>query len=105
MAKKILNHDRGNYRSIYNSIWDDPDFMALEPDAKLVFFFLRTSPLANQMGIFRFYKEAISEYTGLSDTVVDRVLDTLCDTDLPPVVVPSFKLELGSSQARDPGGA
>src|SRR4030067_2293009 len=25
--------------------------------------------------------------------------------DLPPVVVPSFKLELGSSQARDPGGA
>ena len=25
--------------------------------------------------------------------------------DLPPVVVPSFKLEWGSSQARDPGGA
>jgi hypothetical protein len=25
--------------------------------------------------------------------------------DLPPVVVPSFKLGLGSSQARDPGGA
>ena len=24
--------------------------------------------------------------------------------DLPPVVVPSFKLEWGSSQARDPGG-
>jgi hypothetical protein len=26
-------------------------------------------------------------------------------TDLPPLVVPSFKLEWGSSQARDPGGA
>jgi hypothetical protein len=25
--------------------------------------------------------------------------------DLPPVLVPSFKLEWGSSQARDPGGA
>jgi hypothetical protein len=25
--------------------------------------------------------------------------------DLPPLLVPSFKLELGSSQARDPGGA
>ena len=26
------------------------------------------------------------------------------DSDLPPVVVPSFKLGWGSSQARDPGG-
>jgi hypothetical protein len=26
-------------------------------------------------------------------------------TDLPPVVVPSFKLGWGSSQANDPGGA
>jgi hypothetical protein len=32
-------------------------------------------------------------------------LEMALDTDLPPVVVPSFKLELGSSQARDPGGA
>jgi hypothetical protein len=28
-----------------------------------------------------------------------------CTGDLPPVIVPSFKLERGPSQARDPGGA
>jgi len=35
-----------------------------------------------------------------------HVGENIGDTnDLPPIVVPSFKLELGSSQARDPGGA
>ncbi len=27
------------------------------------------------------------------------------DTDLPPVIIPSLKLELGSNRPRDPGGA
>jgi hypothetical protein len=36
---------------------------------------------------------------------ITLVMNKLIPNDLPPVVVPSFKLELGSSQARDPGGA
>jgi hypothetical protein len=43
-----------------------------------------------------FLKEKITEF---GDTAICH------DPDLPPVVVPSFKLVWGSSQARDPGGA
>jgi hypothetical protein len=72
--------DRGVYRSIYVTLWDDPDFLTLSPEAKLVFYYLRTSPLSNMPCIYRFYREAIVEHTGLKDTVVNRVLDTLSQT-------------------------
>ena len=32
-------------------------------------------------------------------------LDRVCKNDLPPVFIPKFKLELGTSRPRDPGGA
>jgi hypothetical protein len=37
--------------------------------------------------------------------MIQRRLQVDANVDLPPVVVPSFKLEWRSSQARDPGGA
>lgn len=68
---------RGSYRSIFTAIWDDPDFQALDPDGKLLLLHLRTSPLGNLAGIFRFYKEAISEHTGLSEERITRALQAL----------------------------
>jgi len=41
----------------------------------------------------------------MGDVMEKTLLVTRVRTDLPPAVVPSFKLGWGSSQARDPGGA
>ena len=70
---------RGLYRSIYNSIWDDPDFRSLSPEAKLVFLNIRTSPLSNMPGIFSFYIEAIEKHTGLPRKIIEEALETLCN--------------------------
>jgi hypothetical protein len=78
--KKKRHDNRGTYRAIYVSLWDDPEFLKLSPNAKLVFLNLRTGPLTNLACIYRFYKEALHEQTGLPNTVLDTVLDTLCDT-------------------------
>ncbi len=72
--------DRGVYRAIYVVLWDDPDFLKLPPDAKLVLLNLRTGPLSNMPCIYRFYREAIREQTGLTEKAVNKSLDTLCDT-------------------------
>jgi uncharacterized phage protein (TIGR02220 family) len=73
------DNDRGIYRSLYVSIWDDPSFLALNSEAKMALVYLRTSPLSNMPCIFRCYKEAIREHTGLSDEAVARALETLCN--------------------------
>jgi len=70
---------RGVYRSIYTALWDDPDFLSLSKDARLVLLNLRSSPLSNIPCIYRFYREAIVEHTQVKDTVLDTVLHTLCD--------------------------
>jgi hypothetical protein len=41
----------------------------------------------------------------LMEELQQLIKDAEPDHDLPPVVVPSFKLGWGSSQANDPGGA
>ncbi len=74
------NSDRGVYRSIYVSLWDDPDFTPLPSASKFVLIYLRTSPLSNIPCIFRFYREAILEHTGLKPEAVESSLNTLCDT-------------------------
>jgi hypothetical protein len=78
--KKKRHDSRGTYRAIYVSLWDDPDFLKLSPEAKLIFLNLRTGTQTNMPCIYRFYEEAIREQTGYSDRVIDTVLDTLCDT-------------------------
>jgi UDP-2,3-diacylglucosamine pyrophosphatase LpxH len=47
----------------------------------------------------------MDEFDKVMLIALDTNIETKDSRDLPPVVVPSFKLELGSSQARDPGGA
>jgi hypothetical protein len=71
---------RGIYRAVYSSIWDDPDFQQLTPEEKLILLNLRTGPLSNMPVIYHYYTEAIQRQTGVSATVINRVLDTLCHT-------------------------
>ena len=69
---------KGIYRSIYVSLWEDRDFQALTPMAKLVLLNLRTSPLSNMPCIYPIYIEAIQKQTGLSETVIKEALIVLC---------------------------
>ena len=74
-------YDRGIYRSIYVALWDDPRFLELSPEERMILLYLRTSPLSNLIGLYRFYKEAICTHTGLPDSLCNRVLDTLSHRD------------------------
>ena len=71
---------RGIYRSIYVSIWNDPDFKQLSPETKLILLNLRTSPLSNLAVIYPYYIEAIERQTGLTQDLIQPALDTLCNT-------------------------
>jgi len=52
---------KGAYRSVYCSIWDDPEFQGFSPHAQLVFFSLRTCKECNFPCIFTFYPSSIIE--------------------------------------------
>jgi hypothetical protein len=54
--------------------------------------------------VLRLASESYISSSGASDLHFD-LSGTIGPGDLPPVAVPSFKLGLWSSQARDPGGA
>jgi hypothetical protein len=68
---------RGLYRSVYCSIWSDPEFKRFTPEEKLVFLNLRTSPLSNIAAIYPFWIEPIQEQVGLDRDVIIRALGTL----------------------------
>lgn len=51
-----MSGEKGSYRSIYSSIWDDPNFQGLSPITQLIFVHLRTCPECNWPCIFPFYK-------------------------------------------------
>jgi len=70
---------RGLYRSIYCAIWSDSDFRKFSPDEKLVFLYLRTSPLSNLIALYPFWIEPIEQQTGLSREAIQRALSTLSD--------------------------
>ena len=71
---------KGIYRSIYSSIWDDPDFLRLTKDEKLIFLNLRTSPLSNMPCVFPYYIDAIEKQTGVSRKGILKAINTLSDT-------------------------
>lgn len=70
--------ERGFYRPIYVSLWEDRDFQRLDPNVKLVLLNLRTSPLSNMPCIYPIYYEAIQKHTGLSDEIIKNAIDALC---------------------------
>jgi uncharacterized phage protein (TIGR02220 family) len=53
--------NKGAYRSVYCSIWDDPEFQSFSPGAQLIFFNLRTNRDCNYPCIYTFYKTTLEE--------------------------------------------
>lgn len=53
--------DKGQYRSIYSSLHDDPEFQSFDPITQLVFFYLRTNKDCNFPCIYTFYRATMYE--------------------------------------------
>lgn len=68
---------RGTYRGIYSSLPDDPEFQALSPHARLVFYSLRCCAQAGPACIFRYYLDVVSAQSGLSGKETRRALSEL----------------------------
>lgn len=66
-------------RTIYSSIWDEPWFHTFTPDAKLLFLYFVTSPLANPSGIYSILPGLIAAHTGLRGVRLDRALDGITE--------------------------
>ncbi|HYE89793.1 MAG TPA: conserved phage C-terminal domain-containing protein [Terriglobales bacterium] len=68
---------RGLYRGVYTSLVDDPDFQALTPNAKLVFYTARLCQQAGPAAIYRYYSEMLVRQTGLTARQVELALQEL----------------------------
>lgn len=74
--------EKGQYRSIYSCIWDDPEFQSFDPVTQLVFFNLRTSRDCNFPCIFIFYQTTLYERMKTSEpSDIDAGLDALIAAD------------------------
>ncbi len=63
------------YHPIYTSIWKDPDFQELDPDAKLVFIYLFSNESMTQSGIYPISYKTISDETGIPKERVQELLN------------------------------
>lgn len=73
--------DRGTYRGLFSAIFDDPDYQALTPDARLVLLTVRLCLQAGPGAIFRYYPAVIASQTGLALEDVDKALRELAQAD------------------------
>ena len=61
------------YRPIYKRIWNDPDFLELNKDEKLLFIYLCTNDATSQSGIFPMSPRTAANETGIPiDYVAER---------------------------------
>lgn len=85
-----MKKERGNFRPVYTSIWDDEDFKSFDSDTKVVFFNLRTSRFGNWPCIYVMYPENVAAQTGIPLKKVMGSLMTLSMRSwiahIPPVV-------------------
>lgn len=63
---------------IDNSIWQDPDFLDLTADAKLLYLWGFTNPRCNMAGIYKVDTRPMSLDTGLTGTRTTRAFAELC---------------------------
>lgn len=68
---------KGPYRGIYLSMVDDPEFQAMSPDERLLFFTLMVTPAGNVAGIFTAYREPLEAQSGLTGARYTNALDGL----------------------------
>ncbi len=64
----------GKLRSIDTAIWQDNWFEDLDPESKLLFFYLLTNPQTNMLGIFELSLKRMAFDTGLKSEVVETSL-------------------------------
>lgn len=65
-----------------DDFWTDPKIKNLSPDDKLLFIWLFTNPYRSYCGLYYLPKPMIGKQTGLSNTSIDRGINTLIDTGL-----------------------
>ena len=74
--------EKGSYRSVYSSIWDDPEFQEFEPLTQTVFFCLRTSKDCNFPCIFIHYHTSLyGRIPNASKDAIDASIAALSDAD------------------------
>ena len=71
---------RGIWRSVYASLVDHPDYRALSPQARLVFFVLRLGTSNTIASIFPYYRDALRAQTGLTSRALEAALRELART-------------------------
>ena len=72
-----MSSSRGIYRGVYSSLFDDPDFQHLTPEARLALLVVRQCKQAGAAAIFRFYPAVLVAQTGLAMKTLDRALGQL----------------------------
>lgn len=65
------------YRPILCGFWDDPDIEAFTPEEKLVYLFLFSNRATTESGIYSISDKFISERTGVSNSKINTILNTL----------------------------
>lgn len=73
----------GVHRGVYGSLFDDPDYQELRPDARLTFLTVRLCAQAGPAAIFRYYPEVLARQTGLALKVVAVALAELARLPVP----------------------
>ena len=62
------------YRTIRISFWNDPYIEQLSPQGKLLYLYLFTSPHTNNLGILEITRRKISNETGISEKLVNKII-------------------------------
>jgi hypothetical protein len=102
-ARTRLN--RGLWRGVYSSLTSHPDFQALSPRARLVFFVIRLGTQNTIASIFRYYREPLMAETGLSARALEQALCELASKpspDRPWIVRDATVLWIRNGLAFDP---
>ncbi len=68
------------YRSVDTSMWFDDKFQSLQPLSRYLFVYLLTNPHQHMSGICYLPKPLMALETGLPETKIYTLYDTLCDT-------------------------
>lgn len=62
-------------RSVNTRFWDDPYIHKLNPNQKLLYVYLITSPFNNLAGVYEISQETIEFHTGLSSSVLNAAFE------------------------------
>ena len=66
---------------IDNSIWADPDFLDLSPDAKLLYVWSFTNAHCNMAGLYKVAERTMRAETGLPQGRLAKAITELCSRD------------------------